>query len=85
LNRLAGFAPTRYREVVLTVSKQDFACSSSTHPLPQVVLTVSKQDAALPQQSDVRLGYSQNHLAVAGGYAVGSTPTTLRTYPAKRY
>ncbi len=24
------------------------------------------------------LGYSQNHLAVAGGYAVGSNPETLR-------
>jgi len=30
------------------------------------------------------LGYSQNHLAVAGGYAVGSNPNRLRTHPLPR-
>jgi len=30
------------------------------------------------------LGHSQNHLAVAGGYAVGSDPKRLRTHPLPR-
>src|SRR6185503_6648461 len=78
-----GCAPTRYREVVLTLSKCDLLsqeCRSSVgHEgcaptrYREVVLTLSKCDL-LSQGCRSTVGHSQNHRAVAGGCAASVSP-----------